>query len=104
MTRAPIDNRSIIADQGVDLEVAFYQLASNVTVVPESLASVGAPTFPIPGALEWVRPNHLRGDQSPAEPVTPAAWPPGFFDQIYIDDPSFARPDQGQVPSVLSLD
>jgi virulence-associated protein VagC len=30
------------------------------------------------------------------EPVKPATWPPGFFDRVQIDDPAFARPDQGQ--------
>ncbi len=28
------------------------------------------------------------------EPVKPSQWPPGFFDNIRIDDPAFRRPDQ----------
>ena len=45
-----------------------------------------------------------QGEAIVLEPVKPASWPPGFFDQIYIDDPAFARPPQGQVPPVSTLD
>ncbi|MBY0524557.1 MAG: hypothetical protein K2R98_14225 [Gemmataceae bacterium] len=38
------------------------------------------------------------------EPIKPAAWPPGFFDRIRIDEPTFVRPPQGQVPPAPSLD
>ena len=34
----------------------------------------------------------------------PAAWPPGFLDEIRIDDPSFERPAQGETPSAPALD
>jgi antitoxin VapB len=44
-----------------------------------------------------------QGEAVILEPLKPATWPPGFFDSIRIDDPAFARPDQGQVPSVASL-
>ena len=30
------------------------------------------------------------------EPVRPREWPPGFFEAIHSDDPTFVRPDQGQ--------
>ena len=33
----------------------------------------------------------------------PAAWPPGFFEDIKIMDPAFTRPEQGQVPPVAAL-
>ncbi len=29
-------------------------------------------------------------------PVKPDAWPSGFFESIRIDDPAFARPEQGE--------
>lgn len=32
------------------------------------------------------------------EPICPTSWPAGFFESIRIDDPGFARPDQGQTP------
>jgi hypothetical protein len=45
-----------------------------------------------------------QGEAIVLEPVKPATWPPGFFDRIHIDDPSFARPSQGPVPPVPELD
>lgn len=39
-----------------------------------------------------------EGDAVVLEPVKPTTWPPGFFDSIWIDDPNFHRPDQGEVP------
>jgi uncharacterized protein (DUF433 family) len=33
-----------------------------------------------------------------------ANWPERFFENIRIDDPTFARPDQGLFPPVPSLD
>lgn len=44
-----------------------------------------------------------EGDAVILEPVKTASWPPDFFDRIRIDDPAFARPDQGQVPVAPSL-
>lgn len=38
------------------------------------------------------------------EPIKPVVWSVGFFDRIRIDDPAFARPEQGQVPPAPSLD
>ncbi len=32
------------------------------------------------------------------EPVRPREWPQGFFEAIHSDDPTFVRPDQGQLP------
>lgn len=34
----------------------------------------------------------------------PAAWPPGFFDEIRVTDPAFVRPAQGEMPPVAALD
>ena len=44
-----------------------------------------------------------EGDKVILEPVKAVSWPPGFFESIRIDDPEFARPDQGQVPVAPSL-
>jgi virulence-associated protein VagC len=45
-----------------------------------------------------------QGDAVILEPLKPTSWPDGFFDAIHIEDPLFARPDQGAVPPVPSLD
>jgi virulence-associated protein VagC len=45
-----------------------------------------------------------QGDALVLEPIRPATWPAGFFEEIQIDDPAFARPPQGQVPPAPSLD
>jgi virulence-associated protein VagC len=37
------------------------------------------------------------------EPMKPKVWPDGFFDSIYIDDPAYSRPNQGQLPPVKPL-
>lgn len=38
------------------------------------------------------------GDAVILEPVKAKTWPEGFFDEIKIEDPTFARPEQGQMP------
>ena len=38
------------------------------------------------------------------EPLKAATWPARFFDEIRINDPAFARPDQGRMPPVPTLD
>ena len=38
-----------------------------------------------------------------AEALKSRSWPEGFFDSIRIDDPAFARPDQGRTPSAPEL-
>jgi antitoxin VapB len=43
-----------------------------------------------------------EGDAVILEPVKAASWPEGFFDAIRIDDPQFARPDQGPLPPAPS--
>ena len=43
------------------------------------------------------------GESIVLEPLKPKAWPEGFFDSIHIRDPSFVRPDQGQLPPVTPL-
>jgi antitoxin VapB len=45
-----------------------------------------------------------EGEAVILEPIKPSSWPPGFFDRIRIDDPAFARPEQGEVPRAPSLD
>jgi virulence-associated protein VagC len=43
------------------------------------------------------------GDAIILEPVKDTQWPEGFFESIRIDDPSFTRPDQGELPPVPAL-
>jgi virulence-associated protein VagC len=38
------------------------------------------------------------------EPIKPSQWPTRFFEAIRIDDPAFARPDQGPTPPAPRLD
>jgi virulence-associated protein VagC len=38
------------------------------------------------------------------EAIKPTDWPEHFFDDIRIDDPAFARPNQGVTPPVPLLD
>ena len=45
-----------------------------------------------------------EGDAVILEPIKPAHWPEGFFDAIHIEDPAFARPDQGSIPPAPSFD
>ena len=45
-----------------------------------------------------------QGEAIVLEPVKPTAWPPGFFDRIRNDDPTFVRPPQGPVPPAPQLD
>ncbi len=43
-----------------------------------------------------------EGEAIILEPLKPAAWPPGFFQNIRIDDPAFTRPEQGSMPPAPS--
>ena len=45
-----------------------------------------------------------QGDAVILEPVRAERWPEHFFDNIHIDDPAFARPDQGSAPPAPTLD
>jgi len=36
-----------------------------------------------------------EGEAVILEPIKGATWPPAFFESIQIDDPAFARPEQG---------
>lgn len=38
------------------------------------------------------------------EPIKKRTWPKGFFAEIRIEDPGFARPEQGSLPAIRSLD
>lgn len=44
-----------------------------------------------------------EGEALILEPLRATAWPNGFFEAIRIEDPRFARPDQGPMPPVPSL-
>jgi len=43
------------------------------------------------------------GDGVLLMPVKASTWPEGFFESIRIDDPSFTRPEQGELPPVVEL-
>ncbi len=56
---------------------------------------------PLPVEFQFKTPTvsiRRQGDAVILEPVRPAAWPDDFFENIHIDDPAFARPDQGSTP------
>ncbi len=38
------------------------------------------------------------------EPLKADSWPAGFFEDIRIDDPAFARPSQGETPPAPSFE
>ena len=44
-----------------------------------------------------------EGDAVVLEPAKPKFWPEGFFDSVYVTDPAFERPEQGQLPPVKNL-
>jgi virulence-associated protein VagC len=44
------------------------------------------------------------GDSVILEPLKPETWPPGFFDEIKIEDAAFTRPEQGHMPPAPLLD
>ncbi len=43
------------------------------------------------------------GDGLILEPIKSSEWPEGFFEDILIEDESFERPDQGELPPAPSL-
>ena len=57
--------------------------------------------FRFPGLVVSIRRD---GDAVVLEPLHRADWAPGFFEAIRIDDPAFQRPDQGELPPIISLD
>jgi virulence-associated protein VagC len=56
--------------------------------------------FRIPGDRAAVR---RAGDAVILEPVKPLQWPTGFFERIRVDDPLFARQEQGAMPPIPAL-
>ena len=44
-----------------------------------------------------------EGEAVVLEPAKPKSWPENFFESIRITDPSFQRPEQGQLPPVKNL-
>lgn len=57
--------------------------------------------FRLPGTEVLVR---RQGTGLVLEPIRSSVWPDGFFESIRIDDPSFERPPQGEMPPIHSLD
>jgi virulence-associated protein VagC len=45
-----------------------------------------------------------EGESVILEPVKSNAWPAGFFEDIRVDDPAFARPPQGETQPVPTID
>ena len=43
------------------------------------------------------------GDGVLIEPITETVWPSGYFEAIQIDDAAFARPEQGETPTLRFL-
>jgi antitoxin VapB len=43
------------------------------------------------------------GDGVLLVPVKASTWPEGFFERIRIDDANFARPEQGELPSIVEF-
>ena len=41
-----------------------------------------------------------EGEAVVLEPLKASTWPKGFFNRICITDHSFARPEQGKMPSI----
>ncbi len=44
-----------------------------------------------------------EGEAVILEPIKAESWPEGFFAAVHIDDPAFARPEQGFTPPAPSL-
>jgi antitoxin VapB len=47
---------------------------------------------------------HREGERVILEPKPRAVWPEGFFRSIRIDDETFERPPQGELPPVPDFD
>ncbi len=45
-----------------------------------------------------------EGEAVILEPVKSNTWPTGFFKDIRVDDPAFARPSQGDTPPAPAID
>jgi len=68
--------------------------------------SAGSQAVRLPKGFEFAVPEvavRRAGDAVILEPLKPATWPAGFFEQIRIDDPAFQRPPQGVMPSAPDL-
>jgi virulence-associated protein VagC len=62
---------------------------------------------PLPEEFRFATPMvsiRRDGDAVILEPVKSACWPANFFEAIRIDDPAFARPEQGSTPPAPTLD
>ncbi|MBI3462407.1 MAG: AbrB/MazE/SpoVT family DNA-binding domain-containing protein [Planctomycetes bacterium] len=45
-----------------------------------------------------------EGEAVILEPLKHREWPAGFFDQIFLDDAAFQRPNQGLLPPAPDFD
>jgi virulence-associated protein VagC len=75
-------------------------------ILAEIVRADGGQSIKLPGGFELegnLVSIRRHGKAIILEPVRPEAWPPGFFDQIRINDPEFKRPPQGDVPPAPTL-
>jgi len=73
----------------------------------EILQTSTGQAIPLPDEFRFDTPTvsiRREGDAVILEPVRPAHWPEHFFEDIRVDDPAFARPDQGAIPPAPSFD
>ncbi|HWG41686.1 MAG TPA: hypothetical protein VN688_02790 [Gemmataceae bacterium] len=64
-------------------------------------------TVPLPEEFRFEIPTvsiRREGTAVILEPIKPMHWPEHFFDDIRINDPAFARPDQGSTPPAPLFD
>lgn len=51
--------------------------------------------FRFDGESVWIS---RQGEAVILQPMKNPPWPAAFFEDIWIDDPAFSRPDQGPMP------
>ena len=79
----------------------IFRTMETATVTSEGGQTVRLPKgFHIPTAIVGVR---HEGETIVLEPLKGNTWPEGFFESIRVTDPTFIRPEQGQLPSVKEL-
>jgi virulence-associated protein VagC len=79
----------------------------NAMKVAEIVRSDGSQSVRLPEEFHLERDSvsiRRQGEAIILEPIKSAAWPPGFFDRIRVEDPAFERPPQGQAPPAPKLD
>ena len=102
--RRPSNNSNNISEHfrlGFDGQSAYSKSMETATVIVEGdRQTVRLPKSVHLPATVFVRQD---GDTVVLEPAKPKTWPKGFFESIHISDPTFERPEQGELPSVKKL-